>query len=104
MCKSSGAECVCVRIHCGGAEKCATPHRLLQGGGASSELLILHRDSRRRVSVRSGPRCLRMLSFHKRKWRLEGADIYEELAKTEVELMGGWDSGVSAGAAAEDSA
>lgn len=79
------------------------PPQAASGGGASSELLIPPRDSRRRASVRSGPRCLRMLRFHKRKWRLGGADIYQELARTELELMGGWDSGVSAGAAAEDS-
>lgn len=77
------------------------PPQAASGGGASSELLIPHRDSRRRASLRSGPRCLRMLGFHKRKWRLEGADIYEELVRTELELMGG-DSGVSAGAAAEE--
>lgn len=76
------------------------PPQAASGGGASSELLIPHRGSRCRASVRNGPRCLRMLSFHKRKWRLEGADIYEELERTELELMGvGGDLGLSAGAA-----
>lgn len=77
------------------------PPQAASGGGASSELLIPHRDGRRRASARSGPRCLRMLGFHKRKWRPEGADIYEELPRTDPELTGGR-PGVSAGAAAED--
>lgn len=37
-----------------------------------------------------------MLGFHKRKWRPEGADIYEELARTDPELMGG-DRGMGGG-------
>lgn len=71
------------------ADKCATPHKLLRGGGASSELFILHRDSLRWALVRSGPCCLRMLCFHKRRWQPEGADIYEELARTKLKLTGG---------------
>lgn len=30
-----------------------------------------------------------MLGFHKRRWLLEGAGIYEELARTKLELTGG---------------
>lgn len=30
-----------------------------------------------------------MLGFHKRRWQLEGAGIYEELARTKLELTGG---------------
>lgn len=54
--------------------------------GGSTKLFIPHRDSRRWVLVRNGSCCLRMLGFHKRKWR-GGGDINEELVR-KLELTG----------------
>lgn len=67
---------------------CNPPQAAL-GGGASSELLIPHRDSRRRASVRSGPRRLRMLSFHKRKWRPEGGRHLRGVSENRARANGG---------------